>query len=107
MKGAKPCNRLMGWGAVLLLAPAMMACTALEGVNVGVNVPLGGIVNVGASKTIGDAPPSSTPRQSPSGTPAEDAATPDAEKGDAEKGDAEQGAGDRGAEGVAGENNAP
>ena len=28
----------------------------MEGVNVGANIPIGGIINVGANKTIGDSP---------------------------------------------------
>ena len=34
----------------------LAGCSAMEGVNVGVNVPIGGVVNVGANKTIGEQP---------------------------------------------------
>jgi hypothetical protein len=43
-------------------------CTALDGVNVGANIPIGGPVNVGVNKTIGSqggTPPAQTqPRPS-------------------------------------------
>ncbi len=42
-----------------LLCPAVLAlllsgCEAMQGVNVGASVPIGGVVKVGANKTIGD-----------------------------------------------------
>ena len=40
----------------ILFVASTMGCAAMEGVNVGANIPLGGIVNVGASKTIGESP---------------------------------------------------
>lgn len=48
-----------------MLVGLLAACSAMEGVNVGVNVPIGGVVNVGANKTIGDQPASGGSRQSP------------------------------------------
>lgn len=38
----------------IFIAGSVAGCAAMEGVNVGANVPLGGIVNVGVNKTIGD-----------------------------------------------------
>ena len=38
----------------VFVAASVAGCAAMEGVNVGANVPLGGIVNVGVNKTIGD-----------------------------------------------------
>lgn len=39
----------------IVAVAAFAGCTAMEGVNVGANIPIGGIVSVGANKTIGDA----------------------------------------------------
>ena len=44
------------------VATLLGGCAAMEGVNVGVNVPIGGVVNVGANKRIGENQ-SSTPSQ--------------------------------------------
>lgn len=38
----------------MLLVISSLGCAALEGINVGANIPIGGVVNVGASKTIGE-----------------------------------------------------
>ena len=37
----------------ILLVASVAGCAAMEGVNVGANIPIGG-VNVGANKTIGE-----------------------------------------------------
>ena len=50
---------VLGFGAVLA------ACSAMEGTNVGVNIPIGGVVNVGANKTIGERPASPHPQKAP------------------------------------------
>ena len=42
----------------------MGGCTAMEGVNVGASVPIGGIVNVSANKRLGDS--NNTSSQKPS-----------------------------------------
>jgi hypothetical protein len=51
----------------ILLVVSTMGCAVMEGVNVGANIPIGGIVNVGASKTIGEsqapAPTQKKPRE--------------------------------------------
>jgi hypothetical protein len=50
-----------------IFAVFVAGCSAMQGVNVGANIPLGGLVNVGASTTIGDGqapsnqPPSTNP----------------------------------------------
>jgi hypothetical protein len=50
----------------ILFAASTMGCAAMEGVNVGANIPLGGIINVGASKTIGESPaPAPTQKKPP------------------------------------------
>ena len=60
----------------ILLAASVAGCAAMEGVNVGANMPIGGIVNVGANKTIGDgqAPAQSQkrPREEPDETAPEE-----------------------------------
>ena len=38
----------------ILLVAFVAGCAAMEGVNVGANVPIGGVINVGANKTIGE-----------------------------------------------------
>ncbi len=38
----------------ILLVASVAGCAAMEGVNVGANIPIGGIINVGANKTIGE-----------------------------------------------------
>ena len=38
----------------ILLVGSVAGCAAMEGVNVGANIPIGGIVNVGANKTVGE-----------------------------------------------------
>ena len=38
----------------ILLVASVAGCAAMEGVSVGANIPIGGIVNVGANKTIGE-----------------------------------------------------
>ena len=49
---------------LILLLP-FAGCSAMEGVNIGASVPIGGIVNVGASKTIGEQPsPAKTKKKS-------------------------------------------
>ncbi len=54
-------TKLLPFAAACLLA----GCSAMEGVNVGVNVPIGGVVNVGANKTIGEQPSSGTTQPKP------------------------------------------
>lgn len=49
----------------LVAAGLLAGCSAMEGVNVGVNVPIGGVVNVGANKTIGEQPSSGSTRKPP------------------------------------------
>ena len=61
------CTSRYRWILPVLLVASTAACAALEGVNVGANIPIGGIVNVGASKTIGEnqapAPTQKKPRE--------------------------------------------
>ncbi len=38
----------------ILLVASVAGCAAMEGVNVGANIPIGGVINVGANKTIGE-----------------------------------------------------
>lgn len=53
----------------ILLVASVTGCAAMEGVNVGANIPLGGIVNVGANKTIGDSPaPAKSPKKTTENT---------------------------------------
>ena len=40
----------------IILATSLGACAAMEGVNLGANIPIGGVINVGANKTIGEQP---------------------------------------------------
>lgn len=52
-------------GALAFITIVMSGCSAMDGVNIGANVPLGGIVNVGASTTI-DSDRASKPAKKPS-----------------------------------------
>ena len=69
----KPALLRRAWPVALILSGTLAGCAAMEGVTVGANVPLGGIVNVGASKTVGDGTSSQPPagRQAPPRTPEE------------------------------------
>ncbi|MFK7915731.1 MAG: hypothetical protein AB8B93_17575 [Pseudomonadales bacterium] len=60
--------------AALTLLIAIGGCTAFEGVNVGANIPIGGIGGVGVNKTIGQgqrtqAPTASTEPQASEESP--------------------------------------
>jgi hypothetical protein len=46
-----------------ILVASLPACSAMQGVNVGANIPLGGLVNVGVNTTINDQKPSPPPQQ--------------------------------------------
>lgn len=54
-------REILKWVLPITIIAAAAGCAAMEGTNVGVNVPIGGVVNVGASKTIGDGQSSSKP----------------------------------------------
>ena len=64
------CNVLQRLLLPMLLVTSSLGCAALEGINVGANIPIGGVVNVGASKTIGEsqapAPAQKKPPKKPS-----------------------------------------
>ena len=50
--------------ALLLLVATLAGCTAMQGVNVGASIPIGG-VNVGVNKTVGDGTPPAPPPAPP------------------------------------------
>lgn len=52
----------------IVLVVSVAGCAAMEGVNVGANIPIGGIINVGASKTIGESKAPSRTQKKPSET---------------------------------------
>jgi hypothetical protein len=52
----------------IVLVVSVAGCAAMEGVNVGANIPIGGIINVGASKTIGESQAPSQTQKKPSET---------------------------------------
>ena len=54
-------SQLVKGAVVWSFAVCMAACSVMEGTNVGVNIPIGGVVNVGANKTIGERPSSPKP----------------------------------------------
>jgi hypothetical protein len=41
------------WIFSVFLTLSLAGCAAMDGVNVGANIPIGGVINVGANKTIG------------------------------------------------------
>ena len=51
--------------AFLSSATLLAACSAMEGTNVGVNIPIGGVVNVSANKTIGERSSSTKAKSEP------------------------------------------
>lgn len=61
------------WIWPILLVASLGGCAAMEGVNVGANIPIGGIVSVGANKTIGSQGPA--PSQKKPAEKSDDSAT--------------------------------
>ena len=49
----------------IVLAGALSGCAAMEGVNVGASIPIGGIAGVGVNKTIGQSPPAPSSQTKP------------------------------------------
>ncbi len=49
----------------ILLVASVAGCAAMEGVNVGANIPIGGVINVGANKTIGEGQAPAQSRKKP------------------------------------------
>ena len=64
-------------GAAVLFSAVLAGCAAMEGTNVGVNIPIGGVVNVGANKTIGERPAAPKPQtpETPEKDPEESGST--------------------------------
>ncbi|MFP6816148.1 MAG: hypothetical protein VB949_10835 [Pseudomonadales bacterium] len=57
----------------ILLIASVSGCAAMEGVDVGANIPIGGIISVGAHKTIGDRPAPAPTQKKPLEKPEETA----------------------------------
>ena len=49
----------------ILLVASVAGCAAMEGVNVGANIPIGGVINVGANKTLGEGQASAQSQKKP------------------------------------------